>query len=167
MTEKIRKAIEELTKDCTQEDKAIILQIVTPGEPGAKKEPLKMDYTSAQFKRIAPILDDILAAIREDKKNVLKTGSWKPSAQKTEAEEEKHKIWAEKFQKQLEKARNFRRNHYKNGLELNKCCYLYELERAEEWRGIENAFNYGYMMGYRKAQEEARKEKKAAAANEI
>lgn len=170
MTEKIKKVIEDLTKDCTQEDKAKILQIVTPGEPGTKKKRVKMDYTSEEFERIKPILDGILAAINEEEREIkraLKMRYKEPSAEELAALESKYNKKAEQFKKQLEKARIFREKHFKWGMDLNKCRYLVELERAEEWKGVINAFNYGYMMGYHKAQEEARKKKKAAAAKEI
>ena len=169
MNKNIEKAIEELTKDCTQEDKALILQIVTPGEPGAKKKRVRMDYDSAQFERITPILDAILAAISSEQarlEKIYKERYEEPSAEDLAAQEHKYIKKVEQFKKQLEKARQFREKHFKWGMELNKYRYLRELESAEEWEGITNAFNYGYMMGYQAAQRNARKKKKAAAANQ-
>lgn len=173
MTEKIKRVIEELTKDCTQEDKAKILQIVTPGEPGKRKKSIRMDYTSAEFERIKPILDGILAAMNEEQKQLEATlklkYEWESEEKRkkaAEAQEAQYKIKSEQFKKQLEEARKFREKHYKWGLELHKYRYLRELERAEEWEGITNAFNYGYMVGYKAAQRNARKKRKAAAANQ-
>ena len=171
MTEKIKRVIEDLTKDCTQEDKAKILQIVTPREPGTPKKRIKMDYTSEEFERIKPILDGVLAAMSEEQKALekelrTKYGYREPSAEDLAAQESKYIKKVEQFKKQLEKARKFREKHFKWGMELNKYRYLRELESAEEWEGITNAFNYGYMMGYQAAQRNARKKKKAAAANQ-
>lgn len=154
MTEKIKRVIEDLTKDCSQEDKAKILQIVTPGEPGKRKKRIRMDYTSAEFERIKPILDGILAAMSEEQKQL-------------EAQEGKYKTKAEQFKRQLKEAHIFREKHYKYGLELIKLRVLLEIARdSEPWDAITNAFNYGYMVGYKAAQRNARKKAKAAAANQ-
>ena len=174
MTEKIKRVIEDLTRDCTQEDKAKILQIVTPGEPGTPKKRVKMDYTSEEFERIKPILDGVLAAMSEEQKALekelrTKYGYREPSAEdlrRREAMEKEYKTKAERFKKQLEEARKFRQKRFKYGIELAKVRYLLELERAEEWEGITNAFNYGYMVGYKAAQRNARKKAKAAAATQ-
>ena len=66
MTEEIKKIVEDLTKDCTQEDKAKIFQFVTPGEPGEPKSRVKMEYTEEEYNRLKPILDRILAAIDKE-----------------------------------------------------------------------------------------------------
>lgn len=124
MTEKIKKLIEELARECAKEDDAKILQIAAPGEPGE------------------PSAEDL---------------------RRREALEKEYKTKSERFKKQLEEALKFRQNHFKYGLELAKVRYLLELERAEEWEGITNAFNYGYMVGYKAAQRNARKKTKAAA----
>lgn len=173
MTEKIKQVIEDLTKDCTQEDKAKILQIVTPGEPGTKKKRVKMDYTSEEFERIKPILDGILAAMSQEQRKLEKVlkikYEWEnEEARKkaAEAQEAQYKIKSEQFKKQLEEAHKFREKRFNYGLELAKVRYLYELEHTQEWEGITNAFNYGYMVGYKAAQRNARKKKKAAAANQ-
>ena len=62
MNKNIEKTIEELTKDCSQEDKEIIVQIVGSGEPGAERK----DLTEEQIERILPILEKVLAAISEE-----------------------------------------------------------------------------------------------------
>lgn len=72
MTETIKRVIEDLTKDCTQEDKAKILQFVTPEEPGKDKERVKMDYTPEEAEKITPILEEIAAALKEEKENLAK-----------------------------------------------------------------------------------------------
>lgn len=173
MTEKIKQVIEDLTKDCTQEDKAKILQIVTPGEPGAKKKRVKMDYTSEEFERIKPILDGILAAMSQEQRKLEKVlkikYEWENEEERkkaAEAQEVQYKTKSEQFKKQLEEAHKFREKRFNYGLELAKVRYLYELEHTQEWEGITNAFNYGYMVGYKAAQRNARKKKKAAAANQ-
>ena len=172
MTEKIKKVIEDLTKDCTQEEKAKILQIVTPGEPGNRKKRVKIDYSSAEFERIKPILDGILAAMREEKhsnntsvRNLTKVEERSAEdLKRAAAQEGKYKTKAEQFKKQLEEAHIFREKHYKYGLELMKLRVLLELAQEQEaWEGITNAFNYGYMVGYKAAQRNARKKAKAAA----
>ena len=170
MTEKIKKVIEELTKDCTQEDKAKILQIVTPGEPGAKKKRVKMDYTSEEFERIKPILDGILAAISQEQRKLEKVLKIKYEWENEEArkkaaaaQEEEYKTKSEQFKKQLEEAHKMSQKHYRSGLDFVKAHYLCELERAQPWEGIVNAFNYGFMMGYKAAQRKNRKKTKAAA----
>ena len=170
MTEKIKRVIEDLTRECTQEDKAKILQIVTPGEPGKRKKRIRMDYTSAEFERIKPILDGILAAMSEEQRQLEKElrqkYEWKSEEERKKAaaaQEDRYKIKSEQFKKQLEEARKFRQKRFKYGLELVKLRYLLELEYAEEWEGIINAFDYGYMVGYKAAQRNARKKAKAAA----
>lgn len=70
MTEKIQRIIEDLTKDCTNEEKAKILHIV-----GEKKTPVKFEYTNEEFERIKPIINGVLAAITEEEeelKRILK-----------------------------------------------------------------------------------------------
>ena len=159
MNENIKRTIEKLTRNCNQEDKAIILQIVTPGEPGTNKN-IEVDFENGQFERIEPILEEILAAISEEEKRinkVLKTRYKENIKEKLEDQEERYKTRAAKFKKQLEKARVFTEKNNKTGLLFEKGRYLYELEQTKEWEGIINAFNYGYMMGYQKAQHEAQK----------
>lgn len=70
MTEKIQRIIEDLTRDCTNEEKAKILYIV-----GEKKTPVKFEYTNEEFERIKPIINKVLAAISEEEeelKRILK-----------------------------------------------------------------------------------------------
>lgn len=70
MTDKIQRIIEDLTRDCTKEEKAKILHIV-----GAKKTPVKFEYTNEEFERIKPIINKVLDAISEEEeelKRILK-----------------------------------------------------------------------------------------------
>lgn len=168
MTEKTKRVLEELTKDCSQEDKALIFQIVDPGEPGKRKKHTKMDIESEQFERIRPILDGVLAAMREDNTSVrnltkVKRESRAEDLERAAAQEGKYKTKAALFKKQLKEARTFREKRYKYGLELNKLRVLLEIARdIEPWEAITNAFDYGYMVGYKAAQRNARKKAKAA-----
>lgn len=158
MTEKIKNVIEELTRDCTPEEKAKVLQIVGPREPGKRKPRVKMDYTSEEFEHIRPILDGILAAISEEKREL--EGVLPSDPEKENPQEEKNK--AEQFKKQLEEANIFREKHYKYGLELYKLRVLLEIAQEQEaWEAITNSFDYGYMVGYKAAQRNARKKAKA------
>ena len=167
MTENLQRVFEELTKDCTQEDKAKILKIVEPGETGQPKERAKVELTNGEIERIKPILDKFLEAIDKEleqlaqaSRQIERVEDLKKAAA---AQEEEYKTKSEQFKKQLEEAHKMSQKHYRSGLDFVKAHYLCELERAHPWEGIVNAFNYGFMMGYKAAQRKNRKKTKAAA----
>ena len=170
MTENLQRVFEELTKDCTQEDKAKILKIVEPGETGQPKERAKVELTNGEIERIKPILDKFLEAIDKEKEQLEQLALASSQIKCAEdlkkaaaAQEEEYKTKSEQFKKQLEEAHKMSQKHYRSGLDFVKAHYLCELERAQAWEGITNAFNYGFMMGYKAAQRKNRKKTKAAA----
>ena len=157
MTENLQRVFEELTKDCTQEDKAKILSIIAPLEPGRRKKRAKVELTPEEIDRINPILKEIAAAIGEE---IRKQEALLPEELKKERNQDINKK-VEQFKKQLIEAHIFREKHYKNGLELLKLRVLLDIANKKgAWEAITNVFDFGYMVGYKAAQRNARKKEK-------
>ena len=62
-----------------------------------------------------------------------------------------------RFKDQLQKAYRFRDKHFRNGIPTWKIGYLFELEHIKPWEGITNAYNIGYMMGYKAAKRDMKR----------
>lgn len=158
MNEKIKKVIEDLTRDCSPEDKEKILYLAAPEE---HEEGIKLDFTEEEQNRLMPILDQLITNLESNNKEL--DAEYKSIFQELKAEEQaanESKKLFEKFKMQLEKARKFRQSHYKIGLRTDKACYLLRIEHNSGIEGIINAFDYGYMLGFKAAQKEAREKLK-------